>query len=530
MDGNGNTLDRRKLLKTGAGLAAAFGGAAVLQACGVDSSTTGGSSTSAGPVQRGGTLTIGQIGGGNAETLNAPLGNSGPDFLRVTQFSEPLWIYRGDKLQVENLLAESEELNEDATLLTVHLRRGVTFHNGKPFTADDVLWTLKQWQKEPTLSLVNGFIDFKGVKKRDKYTVEIPLTKPVADFPSIAASSLGTTMLPVGETYEGNKHIGTGPYKLESFEPGRAEFSANKDYWAGAPLLDGLVSNSSFTTSEPLYNALLAGTVDVIGPLPLELAKTAESAGVQVLTSPNAGNLAIATRVDVPPFNDPRVIQALKYVEDREAIKQSVFNEFGTIGTDLGMAGVPYFASDLKRPHDPEKAKALLKEAGADGLSTEVFTSSIYQGSNQLATIYSEQAKAAGINIKVNQIDPSQYFLTEGKNPWLERPMGVNSWNPVTLSGYYQLALFAEAPYNETHWGNESADKLLFEAIGEQDPGKAEDLWHEVQKMQFEEGGFLIPVNQTWVSAAGQNVNGLRQTPAGSELNWYDFTKAWLSS
>ncbi|MGV1047253.1 MAG: ABC transporter substrate-binding protein [Solirubrobacterales bacterium] len=532
---SGGTFNRRKLLKTAAAGAAVVGGATLLEACGSgSSSTSAGTATtgaSAGAIQRGGTLTVGQIGFGSAETLNVSLLNTAVDFLREVQMIEGLWEWRGEKFELENVLAESNELNKDATVLTVNLRKGITWHDGKPFTADDVVWNVKNWEKVAGLANVVELIDFKGVRKLDKYVVEIPMTKPVADLPGIAATSWSSYMIPNGVAYDSPKSIGTGPFILESFEPGRAVFKANKDYWRGAPYLDGLISDSSFRSEEARYNALLAGNIDVAPALDFTLAKSAQSApGIQVLDAPTPGYVSPNARVDIAPFNDPRVMTALKLLTNREAIQESVFNGFASLGNDLGMNGAPYFASDLKHPYDPEQAESLLKEAGADGFSATMITSDFFPGATQLATIYSQQAKEVGLNIEVKKIDASQYFSFEGKDGYLNREMGIMSWNPTSLAGYYLLGLYTKAPYNETHWGNPKADKLMFEAIGEQDPGKAEDLWHEVQKLQFDEGGYIIPTNLSYVDAQSDKVQGAKVTPSGNDYNNFDFMKVWKSS
>jgi peptide/nickel transport system substrate-binding protein len=523
-------VSRRQFVRAAAGGAATLSATGLLAGCldsGSDSAGNGDSK--AGPVQRGGTLTVGQIGFGSAETMNLAMLNSGVDILRQSQILEGLWEFEGRTFGVKQVLAESQELS--GTTLNVKLRDGVTWHNGKPFTADDVVWTIKLWEKTPALSNVAELIDFANVRRRGRLEVAIPLTRPVADFPSIPATTWCAYIVPDGDTYDRKEHVGTGPFKLDSWGPGRAVFSANEEYWGGAPYLDKIISDSSFRAEEARFNALLAGEIDALVQLPYELAKTAESnPSIKVLTSATPGYVAPSARIDQPPFNDPRVMQAMKLVADREAIKESVFNGYATIGNDLGMNGAPYFAKDLEHPHDPEKARALLKQAGQEGLTATLVTSNWFAGATNLATVYAQQAKAAGISIQVKEIDASQMYAPTGAYPYLKRQMGMMSWNPTSLAGYYLLGLYTKAPYNETHWGSPEADRLLFDAIGESDEGRATDKWHAVQQLQFDQGGYIIPTNLNYLDATTSKVHGAEVTPSGNDFNNTNFSKTWKSS
>ena len=146
------------------------------------------------------------------------------------------------------------------------MRDGVHWHDGKPFTADDVVYSFKAWSSPSNFANPNvaTFVDFKGLRKRDRLTVDVPLVRPCAQFPSLFTFlSVATWIVPDGSSAKelARRPIGTGPFKFVSFTPGQQSvFEANRDYWEhGKPYVDRLVVDSSFTSSTALVNALLSG-------------------------------------------------------------------------------------------------------------------------------------------------------------------------------------------------------------------------------------------------------------------------------
>ena len=167
-------------------------------------------------------------------------------------------------------LAESAEPNADATVWTVKLRSDVSWHDGKPLTADDVAASIKTWAnpKNGFSTLATQLMDLGRVRARSPLTVEVPFKIPIADFPGVVAGYFYYITRP--DIYEkGAMPIGTGPFKYQSFIPGqRAVFVANKDYWGGAPYVDQQIINSSFTDDSARMNALLSGSIDIAPQYP----------------------------------------------------------------------------------------------------------------------------------------------------------------------------------------------------------------------------------------------------------------------
>lgn len=528
------TLNRRRLLVVAAqGAAAATAAGGLLAACGSSSSTGAGATTTA--AKKGGTMTVGMIGNGTAETVN-PLVTLVPvDFMRVVALFDNLWVIGPDVSTTVPVLVESADATPDAKTWTIHLREGVEWHDGKPLTADDLVWTVKAWGQPSSTAAgsLGDIIDFKRVRKVGPLSVEVPLQLSVAEFPSLV-SVPGMGVIQNGATSERlAKHpIGTGPYKFKSFTPGQQSvFVANENYWKPGPSIEQLVVQSSFSDPTALTNSLLSETIQVIPNVSFLEAKQQENASQVIVmraASPNAYYFSM--RVDRPPFNDVRVRQAMRYIADRQALVDGALAGYGQIGNDLQGENAKYFASNLHREQDIEQAKSLLKQAGQENLAVTLQASSVSPGMLEAGTLLAQQAKAAGVTINVDNVDPNNYYTEAGG--WLTRVFGENK-NGVaypSLTVAYLTQQWTGAPYNDGHWGSEpgQSDKPLFDAIGTLDPGKAKEAWMAVQEQHFEEGPYLLWGNADFVDLASPNVVGLKTTAAGP-LNNYDFTRAGLA-
>jgi peptide/nickel transport system substrate-binding protein len=537
-------INRRELVKYGASGAAVLAGGQLLAACGggggssESKGASGGPATSAGPPTggtpvRGGRLVVGLPSGGASETIDVRTITTTTDLARGASLYDPL--FRAAPGGYEPSLATSAEPNADATVWTLKLRDGVTFHNGKPFTADDVVYTIKSgWAAKESFykTGTDGLVDVKNVRKRGPLEVEIPLLKPNSALPGF--TSWGNAYIIPDGTTDFSKAIGTGAFKLESFKSGNSVFAANENYFRGAPFVDELVIDSSFTDEAARINAVLSKQLDIAPAVTWALAKANAKSGALILgNSPGPAMLNVTLRVNVAPFNDPRVVQALKLLTDRKEILNNVFSGYGTIGNDCCGNTFQFWASDIKPEYDPEKAKSLLKQAGQSDLSMPIITSPYRAGMVELAQTWSAQAAKIGLKLPVKQLPPSTFF-TSGSPGYLTdaRKLAVHPWDvvPAGLPAWYLTALNKTAVYNETGWGLVAGqDKLYDRAVAEPDPDKAAPLWLDVQEQQVKEGGWIIPVNYNYVDAYAPDVRGVETNPAGQCGN-FDFHKAWKTS
>lgn len=534
-------LSRRAFLGSAGMVAAGLAIPDILSATTAGASRLSGlSSLPGGKPVRGGTFTVGVISGGQEENLFPGIALTTPDFIRDYNLYDLLFTLGKNITPIVPGLALSAEANKDATLWTFKLRQGVTWHDGKLFNADDIVYNFKVLWSNPNLNyssaILAGLVNFHGVRKVNNYTVEVPLLKAAAQFPTLF-TFYNFPIVQNGATLKSTaKHpIGTGPFKFVSFTPGsQSVFVANKDYWqTGKPYVDRLVVDSSFSNNTTLYNALLSGSINLFPTLPFANARQQLSAKqVQILESPLAAeSYMFAMRVDKGPFADNRIREAFKLLVDRQAMIDGAWSGFGTVGDDLLCPGTQYYASDLKRVQDVGKAKSLFKQAGVLGKEFILPTTNFLPGMVESSTILAQQAQAAGVKVSVQVKSAATYFTTAGGMD--SRPFGYEVNQPVgSLLTYYLAELATTAPYLDTHWGSQkggaASEQLITRAIGATNPTKARDLWHQCQLQQFNEGGYLVWGHAPYVDAAAKNVRGL-SAGAGFSYNNWRFCDGWLA-
>ncbi len=526
-------MNRRDLLRAGVGTGiVALSSGLLLAGCGSgsDQGPATGAATDDGKPIRGGTITVAMVSRGAAETLSPHAAISQNDWHRTKQINETLFRF-GAEGTWEPWLAESAEPNADATEWTFRLREGVEWHDGKPLTADDLIYTFNSW-RDPDVnfsSFAKSIVDFNRIKRLDDRTVRLGLKRGLAEFHTL------TGFYPAAVVQDGFKNwkkpIGTGPFKFESFTPGKQSvFVRNPNYWRdGKPYVDRLVIDSSFSDEAARVNAVLSGAAQIVTAVPPALAKAhANSSRIEISQAPGPAFQSIAMRVDAKPFDDVRVRQALQLLVNREALAQNVFEGFATPGHDIGGFTLSYYADDLKRVQDVEQAKSLLKAAGQTDLRISLKTHSGKAGFVEAGTLIARDFREAGVTMDINRVDPSTYFSKEAG--YLSNPFNSQDWTQLqSLSNFYLQTLTTGAPYNVTHWGDDRADALLNEALKEVDETRAADKWREVQKLQFEQGGNLIYNNLAWVDGYSPSLRGIRATKAGW-ADGVDFASAWIAS
>jgi peptide/nickel transport system substrate-binding protein len=235
--------------------------------------------------------------------------------------------------------------------------------------------------------------------------------------------------------------------------------------------------------------------------------------------------------VTKPPLADVRVRQALRLLTDRKGIINGALGGYGTPGNDCPGNGLKYFASDLSRELDVEQARSLLARAGQQNLTIALQTADVVPGSLDSATIFARNAAAAGVKVQVKVIPAEQYYLASagyGKRLFSWTYPGGGEDIP-SLTQYYLNTLWSGAAYTETRFGSKSDDALLFDAIGELDPAKAKDKWHQVQKNQFDRGGYIVYANLAYVDGYRPSVGGIRPEFGGWNSD-FEYRTAFVRS
>jgi peptide/nickel transport system substrate-binding protein len=521
------TFSRRDFLRAGLAGSLAIGASGLLDACGTGNTIKAFTTSTAGKPRRGGQLRAGLSGGSTADTLDPLNAITNVDFSRIDNMYEPL-IGLTPNAQPVFVLAEELTPNAKATEWTLRIKQGITFHNGKPLTADDVIYTFRQIlnPKAPASAAAGlASIDAKHMVKLDPYTVRIPCSTPFATLNQALAIPGYSDIIPAG--YDVNKPVGTGPFKLKSFSPGTESVFVRYDgYWqTGAPYLDEVVI-TDYADETSQVNALLAGQVDVVNLLSADVISEVQGEGKNVLFSPGGGWNPFTMRVDTGMFRDVRVRQALRLVVDRQQMLDLVFGGFGTLGNDLFGIWAPEYDHSLPQRHqDIDQAKSLLRAAGAEGLRVQLITSDIAQGTVLAAQVLAQQAGAAGITVNVSNVTVNDFY---GSN-YLKWQFAQDYWFYNFYLPQVSLATLPSAPFNETHWDNSRYNSLYSQAIATVDDSLRTELAHEMQQIEYDEGGYIIPFFPPVIDGYGTNVGGIVPSRIGLSLNAYNFKGVWLS-
>lgn len=526
---------RRFLQAAGAsGLLVASGG--ILAACGGGDSgssssaaagtgTGTGTGTPAGTAVKGGTLRLGAQGGSNSDSLDAHNVLSNTDFARAAQLYDPL-VRLDNKGQPELVLAEEITPNKDATEWTIRIRQGVVCHDGKPFTAKDVLYSFNRIveNKFPGLYAL-GPIDLANSKVVDDQTVKLKFKKPYSILKDGLSLHQYTYMVPEG--YNPKKPIGTGPFKLKSFTPGReSTVVRHEQYWdKGKPYLDGIVTtNIGDETAQ--VNALQSGQVDAINYLTGGSIAALKSGSAKVIISKTGGWLPFTMRVDTDPYTDNQVRQALKLVIDRPQMLNSVFGDNGTIGNDIFATFDPKVDASAfpQRQQDLEKAKSLLKAAGKSDLNVELITTPNAPGMIQAAQVFKTQAAGAGVKVNIVNQPTTDYFAKS----YLKVPFSQDYWPYEPYLVTVSQATIKGAPFSATKFNDPKYQALFDKATSTLDEAEQKDAVQQMVEIDYNDGGNIIPFFFPVIDAVADYVYGVEPSVVGQALSTFQFKEFWI--
>jgi peptide/nickel transport system substrate-binding protein len=484
-------VTRRRLLEGAGAVGASIALPGLLGACGGAAASSSQSSTVATQPSRGGTLRIGYVGNGTSETYNPTIAATPIDSLHCAAVFDPL-LRPAPYYQTESGLAVGWERNGDGSVWEIKLRQGVTWHDGKPLTADDLIYSLRLFAAPTSFgAYAVQYIRLNELKRLDQYTVRVPLKLPLARLQDFFLYLNAAYVVQDGAKDFSNP-VGTGPYKLQSFLPGqRSTLTANRDYWDSPRPYPDALEIISIDDDTARLNALLGNEIDICGELSYPEAKAGGNGQYRVLIGTGGNNVAFYMRVDQAPFTDVRVRQALKLIADRPALIEAAYSGIGDIGNDIFGKGLAFYDTSLpQRTQDIEQAKSLLKSAGQSDLRITLDTSPVYAGLVEAATAFSQQAQAAGVTINVAVQNPASYL-----NPtvlYLKESFAQTFWPVASLDSWYAQALAASADENETHWSSARTDSLYNQAIVTADTTTSQGLWNELQAQQYNEGGYIL--------------------------------------
>ena len=469
-------------------------------------------------------LIVGQI--AEPKSLDPAAVTAVNDFRILVNLYEGLTRYKDGTLQPEPALATDWEISEDGTVYTFTLREGVTFHDGTPFNAEAVKFNFDRMLDENhpyhdtgPFPLAFFFSAVETTEVVDDMTVKFTLNAPYAPFLSNLAYPTGLIVSPeavkAGGADFGRNPVGTGPFKFVEWQSNeRVVVDRYDDYWGDAAGLQAVVFRP-ITDANTRVAEMLAGGIDMMVEVPPTSMGQFEGDDYTVHEQAGPHVWFLILNAKEGPFADMKVRQAANYAINKEAIVNDVLE-----GTATVAAGPtpPAFAWAYNEeldpyPYDPEKAKQLIAEAGAEGAELTFYVTE--GGSGMLdpvpmGTAIQADLEAVGFDVTIETYEWNT-FLGE-VNPGLEgkADMAEMAWmtnDPDTLP---YLALRSEAwpdqgGFNSGYYANEKVDELLENARTATDQDERAELYREMQAIVQEEAPWVFIANwkQNAVTSAG---------------------------
>lgn len=438
-------------------------------------------------------------------------------------------------------LLEKWEPSEDLKTWSLYLRKDVKWHDGRPFTAEDVAWNLHHVLDEKTgssmIGLMKGYMleDYdtgekddagnpkmgtrlwsdKAIEIVDDHTVRLNAKEPQLAVPE----HLFHYPMAITDPKENGKFAvgsnGTGPFELVEFEVGRkAAFKARTDYWGEAPKLETIEIIDVGDDPSAAIASLISGQIDGLGTAGASQLDALKAVQRLTMYRVSTAQTAVArTKVTEKPFDDPRVRKAMRMAVD---VKQEL--EIALLG--LGLTAehhhvAPIHPEYAKLPpfnRDVAAAKALLAEAGhPNGIETEIWVANDYPWHAVAIQAMANQLKEANIKVNIKVVPGATYWDVWTKVPvgftvWYHRPLGIMALG---------LAYRTGVPWNESGYANPEFDRLLTKAEGLLDVEKRRDVTAELEKIMQEDGPIIQPVWEDLYTFMDKKVQGFNMHPTG---------------
>jgi peptide/nickel transport system substrate-binding protein len=457
-------------------------------------------------------------------------------------------LVRYDKdLKLEGELAESWEISPDGKRITFHLRKGVKWHDGAPFTSDDVMFTYRR-MIDPRTPTAYGE-DFKQVKRAaapDPHTFVVEYTRPFAP----ALASWGMHVLPkhllenhpdISKSPLNKKPVGTGPYRFVEWKTGeKVVFDASPDYFEGKPYIARVITRV-IPDQATMFLELKSGGVDTMALTPPQYVRQTESAEFRKTFDKYkytaSGYTYLGFRLSHPFFKDRRVRQAIAHAADKKALIDGVLLGLGQEATGPYKPGTwAYNPNVRKYPHDPPRAKALLAEAGwkekdgvlvKDGQPFEftVLTNAGNDARAKTAAILQQNLAEVGIRMKIRTVEWAAFI-----NEFIDKrkfDAVILGWNITPDPDQFDIwhsSKTGPKELNHVGFANPEVDRLLDEGRRTFDLEKRKNAYFRIQEILAEEQPYVFLYVPEALPVVQNRFHGIAPAPAGITYNfikWY---------
>ncbi len=455
---------------------------------------------------------------GNEPTILDPARISDIYETIVTQQIFEGLVQYSDNLMVIPCLARSWESSRDNLRWTFHIRKGVTFHNGREVIAEDFVYSFKRIFAPGVESVAASFPivikgadtyrkgeadSIEGLRATGKYTLEIELSEPYSPFIAMLAL-VNFAVVPEEEVESpgdsfGTRPVGTGPFIFEYWEPNtEISLRANVDYYAGRPYLDGVVFRLfPGASAEEMFQEFEKGNLEdsILSVSVRE--RVYEENRYFILHRPSLVLRFFIMNNQTPPFDSKEVRQAFNYAIDKETLSAEVGRGRLIPATGLipeGMAG--YRPSDTNYPYNLERAKALLRDTGfpdGRGLPVIQFWSSVKSeallAEDEAITRYLADI---GVKVQFNYLTDWPKFkkmFQEGKAPIFKYSWQADVPDPDSI---LSLLFHSQSPTNRAFYSNPKVDDLIEKAQSESDYPKRIALFSDVEDIVMDDAPVIL--------------------------------------
>lgn len=492
---------------------------------------------------------------GSPEGFNPSLYSAGTTFDASAQaIYNRLVEFEPGTTKVVPGLAESWSASDDGLTYTFNLRKGVKWHSNDHFTpsrdfnADDVLYSFnRQWKEDHPYHGVSGgkylyfgWMDMaaalSSIEKVDDHTVKITLTAPDApfvsnlamDFASILSAEYADKMAAAGtmETVD-TAPIGTGPFVFKSYKKDAAiRYVAHDDYWEGRPKIDKLVFAITVDASVR-YQKLKAGECHIMPyPNPADLEAMANDSNINLLSQEGLNVGYLGFNAEKAPFDDARVRRALSMAIDKQAILDVVFKGAGSPAKNpIPPTMWSYNDAVVDYPYDPDAAKALLAEAGASGLTTNIWAMPVQRPYNPNARRMAELIQAdwakIGVTAEIVSFEWGEYLDRVRQGEHETALLGWTGDNGDPDNFMFVLLGCEAAKSNVARWCHTRFDGLLRAAKQTSDQAERTKLYEEAQLIFKREAPWFTVAHSVQFRPVRKEVSGFKIHPLGSHIFKY---------
>ena len=450
-------------------------------------------------VAEGGTL-VAAI-SGEPDQLDPHMTSAYPSFQVLENVYDTL-VQPGDPpTEAEPALAESWETSDDELTWTFSLREDVVWHDGEPFTADDVVFSFERIAEEGLNAA--RFDTVEDVTAVDEHTVELQLSQPTPNLLTQIGAFKGMAIVPqriVEDGTIGQEPVGTGPFRFVSYTEGSdLELEANPDYWGEGPFVDGVEFRFISEGTVAMTN-LQGGQVDWTDNVPpQDVESVLASDELESGSEPSGDFWYFAFNQNRPPFDDVEVRRALSFAVDREAVAQAAHFGAARPNQTAIPEGNPWHYDYAPFEYDLDTAEQMLADAGAEDLSVELMVTTEFEQTIQAAQVIESDWSQIGVDVSIQVLDFTEWLDRQGQGEFDALLLGwLGNIDPYD---FYHLQHHSEGIFNSQGYANEEVDRLLDEASIETDEAQRKELYDQAVELIVDEVSYGFLYNPDVVAA-----------------------------